>query len=60
MLENYDCISEMSDTRITVFGKKDAVEISGETLSIQDIRKSAMVIGGSISEIVFLKRRAAE
>ena len=50
----------MSDTRIKVFGKKDAVEISGETLSIQDIRKSAMVIGGSISEIVFLKRRAAE
>ena len=60
MLENYECVSEMSDMRLTVLGRKDILEIGGENLLIREIRKSAMVIEGDISEIVFLKRRTAE
>ena len=60
MIENHETVSEMSDTRMTVLGKKDALEIIGENLRILEIRKSAMVIEGGFSEIVFLKRGTAE
>lgn len=56
MAENYLTVSEMTETRMMIIGRKSAVEVSGEGLRILEIRKGAMVLEGEFSEIVFLQR----
>ena len=56
MAENYLTVSEMTETRMMMLGRKSAVEIVGEGLRILEIRKGALVLQGEFSGIVFLRR----
>ena len=56
MVENYEAVSEMSETRMLILGRGGAVEIIGNDLVIREIRKDTLVAEGAITEILFLKR----
>lgn len=57
MVENYLCVSEMTREKIEIQSSGGSVLISGECLSISEMRKSVLIISGAVSSVAFSNRQ---